>query len=245
MSRVVFLAALVLTLSLTLANAPCNAFSTPHSFRYRSLALCASHSFGSFAPAGLSRSLALAMLKLSAFLNAHVALGWPVEPGVPRGAKGMHTTLFSAIAVKDTAWYKAMGDPPTPAGPLAEAYTQEINKLVSRKIKVLNSEFYNDPNFSNIKCVLRDFADWCDQHNGGVYSIDRADIIVDFLEYSLDQKRAAEPGVSPKTLFNWLRKAIPTLERVAGWQGYTELARGKLPRAAAMRVTTVGSQQHC
>jgi hypothetical protein len=180
------------------------------------------------------------MLKLSLFLDAHVALGWPVEPGVPRGATPLHTTLFSAIAVKDTAWYKAMGDPPV--GPLAGVYVEEINKTVSRKIKVLNSEFYNDPNFSNIKSVLRDFADWCDQHNGGVYSIDRADIIVDFLEHSLDQKRAAaDNGASPKTLFNWLRKAIPTLERVAGWQGYTELARGKLPSAAAMRVT----RQHC
>ncbi|NDG30184.1 hypothetical protein EB118_08930 [bacterium] len=165
----------------------------------------------------------LTMLKLSLFLDAQVALGWPVEPSVPRGAKPLHTTLFSVIAVKDTAWYRAMGDPPSPTGPNAAAYLEEINKTVSRKTKVLNSEFYNDPNFSNIKGVLRDFSMWCDEYNNGVYSVNKADTIVDFLEYSLDAKRNS---ADPKTLFNWLRKAIPALERVAGWQGYTELAKG-------------------
>ena len=174
----------------------------------------------------------LTMLKLSLFLDAQVALGWPVEPSVPRGAKPLHTTLFSVIAVKDTAWYRAMGDPPSPTGPNAAAYLEEINKTVSRKTKVLNSEFYNDPNFSNIKGVLRDFSMWCDEYNNGVYSVNKADTIVDFLEYSLDAKRNSPDGVSPKTLFNWLRKAIPALERVAGWQGYTDLAKGAQPKVA-------------
>ncbi|NBP02271.1 MAG: hypothetical protein EBU90_19550 [Proteobacteria bacterium] len=172
------------------------------------------------------------MLKLSLFLDAQVSLGWPVEPSVPRGARPLHTTLFSAIAVRDTAWYRALGDPPAPAGPNAAAYLEEINKLVSRKTKVLNSEFYNDENFSNIKGVLRDFAGWCDEYNNGVYSVDKADTIVDFLEYSLDTKHNGSEGASPKTLFNWLRKAIPALERVAGWQGYTELAKGTQPKVA-------------
>ncbi|NDD85742.1 hypothetical protein EBZ38_15885, partial [bacterium] len=69
------------------------------------------------------------------------------------------------------------------------------------------------------------------QQNNTHYGLTEAKFI-DFLEHTLEQRRnstrnRAEPG----NLLNWLRKCVPVIERLAEWQGYTELASGMCSRS--------------
>ncbi|NDD53590.1 hypothetical protein EBZ39_06890 [bacterium] len=117
--------------------------------------------------------------------------------------------LFSEEGLRWTRWYDE-GDP-------------DSDKVLTRKRKSLQIRFFEDTRFfSNIKSVLSMFVDYCDEHANSDYSVSTVTKFIDFLEHTLNQRR----DQSASTRYNWIRKVVPALQRLAEWQGYNELARG-------------------
>lgn len=122
--------------------------------------------------------------------------------------------LFTREGIVYTAWYTQLG----------EIDPEKTLRTLKRRLKSLRVRFYDDTVwFRESKGVLSMYEAYCETWCCGDYSVCTITKIVDFLEYALGRREATD---QPSTLLNWIRKAIPVLERLAEWQGYTHLASG-------------------
>jgi len=167
-----------------------------------------------------------ALSKSTFFLRAACAgAGWPTEPA-PRTTKEpgrpLHDTVFSISAISQTAWYMGFSEPII--GQDLGAYQVAVDKVMERRKKGLLA-FYDKNYLRDNRCVMREYAAWCDKHNHD-YALTNADKLVSFVEHAIEDRRTKDPNISPKTLFNFMRKGLPVLERIAGWQGWDHMASG-------------------
>lgn len=133
-----------------------------------------------------------------------------LEPNVPTKCPfpPLHTTLFSIKGIKSTNRYRKNNSKDT------------IDELV-QGIRVL---FYEDTTwFLSHRNELKRYACWCNQL-GDNYELSLIKC-AEYISYRCNEIREqkTDDGIAV-TLFNKTRFIITTLERLAKWQGYTELS---------------------